>query len=140
MKRTPKRPPTPKKRPRVRARKLAVTRPRKVEAAPKAKAKPKAAKAPVRVQTPVRVQAQPEIVRPRPALTVVPPRREVVAQNHRFRVGETLQFTPSAFDRSAVRGLYEVVRLLPAESLGHQYRVRCVADGHERVVSESQLA
>ncbi len=59
--------------------------------------------------------------------------------DHKFRIGETLHFTPSAFDRSAPRGLYEVVRLLPAESMGFQYRVKCVADGHERVVAESQL-
>jgi hypothetical protein len=64
---------------------------------------------------------------------------EVVVRDHKFRVGETLQYTPSAFDRSAPRGLYQVVRLLPAESLGHQYRIKCIADGHERVVSESQL-
>jgi hypothetical protein len=60
-------------------------------------------------------------------------------QDHKFNVGETLQFTPSAFDRSAPRGLYEVVRLLPPGGLGQQYRVKCVADGHERVVAESQL-
>ena len=62
-----------------------------------------------------------------------------VMQAHKFQVGETRHFTPSAFDRSAPRGLYEIVRLLPAEGLGHQYRVKCVADGHERVVTESQL-
>ncbi len=60
-------------------------------------------------------------------------------QDHKFQIGETLHFTPSAFDRSAPRGLYQVVRLLPAEHLGHQYRVKSVTDGHERVVSESQL-
>jgi hypothetical protein len=37
------------------------------------------------------------------------------------------------------RGDYEIVRLLPAERLGNQYRVRSVADGHERVVPEMQL-
>jgi hypothetical protein len=60
-------------------------------------------------------------------------------QDHKFHVGETLQFRPSAFDRSAPRGAYEIVRLLPAEGFGHQYRVKCLADGHERVVTESQL-
>jgi hypothetical protein len=60
-------------------------------------------------------------------------------QPHKFHVGETLNFTPSAYDRATPRGAYEVVRLLPAEQMGNQYRVRCVADGHERVVAESQL-
>jgi hypothetical protein len=58
---------------------------------------------------------------------------------HKFQVGETRHFTPSAFDRMTPRGLYEIVRLLPAEGLGHQYRVKSIADGHERVVTEGQL-
>ncbi len=60
-------------------------------------------------------------------------------QVHKFQVGETRHFTPSAYDRAKPRGLYEIVRLLPAEGGGHQYRVKSVADGHERVVAESQL-
>jgi hypothetical protein len=60
--------------------------------------------------------------------------------SHKFRVGDTRHFTPSAFDRAAPRGAYQIVRLLPPEQLGYQYRVRCVADGHERVVPEMQLA
>ena len=60
-------------------------------------------------------------------------------QPHKFQVGETRHFRPSAFDRMTPRGLYEIVRLLPAEGLGHQYRVKSVADGHERVVTEGQL-
>lgn len=58
---------------------------------------------------------------------------------HKFRVGETRQFSPSAFDQAAPRGIYEIVRLLPPGGLGNQYRVRCLADGHERVVPEVQL-
>lgn len=60
-------------------------------------------------------------------------------QTHKYQVGETRHFTPSAFDRASPRGAYEIVRLLPPEHLGFQYRVRCIADGHERVVVESQL-
>ena len=60
-------------------------------------------------------------------------------KSHKFRIGETRHFTPSAFDRAAPGGLYEIMRLLPPEALGNQYRIRCIADGHERVVPEMQL-
>ena len=61
-------------------------------------------------------------------------------QTHKFQVGDTCHFRPSAFDRMARQGAYEVVRLLPAEGLGHQYRIKSTVDGHERVVSEAQLS
>ena len=58
---------------------------------------------------------------------------------HKFQVGDTLQYTPSAFDRGTPRGMYLIMRLLPAEGFGAQYRIKSVTDGHERVVLESQL-
>lgn len=60
-------------------------------------------------------------------------------QQHKFRLGQTIRFTPSAFDQSATRGSYTIVRLLPAEDWDNQYRIKSVLDGHERVVKESQL-
>jgi hypothetical protein len=59
---------------------------------------------------------------------------------HRFQAGQTVEFTPSLFDRGAKRGRYRVVRCLPPEGRDNQYRVASVVDGHERVVRESQLA
>ncbi len=58
---------------------------------------------------------------------------------HRYRVGQTVNFKPDRREQSARRGRYEIVRLLPAEGIDNQYRVRSVSDGHERVVRESQL-
>jgi len=60
-------------------------------------------------------------------------------QDHKYAVGQTVQFTPGAFDRAAPRGTYTVVRHLPPESRNNQYRIKSTADGHERVVKESQL-
>ena len=37
------------------------------------------------------------------------------------------------------RGTYTIARLLPSETLEHQYRVKNIRDNHERVVRESQL-
>lgn len=60
-------------------------------------------------------------------------------QRHKFDVGQTIQFSPSVFERAAPRGAYTVVRQLPADDGDNQYRVKNIVDGHERVVRESQL-
>ncbi len=61
-------------------------------------------------------------------------------KNHKFAVGQTVRFSPGAQLAATLRGSYKIVRLLPAEANDHQYRVKSVLDGHERVVKESQLS
>ena len=60
-------------------------------------------------------------------------------EDHKFAVGQTVQFTPGALDRAAPRGTYTIVRLLPPAARVNQYRIKSTADGHERVVQEVQL-
>ena len=60
--------------------------------------------------------------------------------NHKFTVGQQLDFLPGPRDGNVPRGKYKVQRLLPSETKDPQYRVKCDTDGHERVVSETQLA
>lgn len=60
-------------------------------------------------------------------------------QKHRFEVGETVEFTAGGSYPPAARGLYTVLRQLPAEGDGYQYRVKNLSDGHERMVREGQL-
>ncbi len=60
-------------------------------------------------------------------------------QKHRFEVGETVEFTAGGSYPPAARGLYKVLRQLPSEGDGYQYRVKNLADGHERMVREGQL-
>jgi len=59
---------------------------------------------------------------------------------HKFKVGETVELHPGRLDPNAPRGLYRIERLLPVESGNAQYRVKYIADGHERVVTESHLS
>ena len=59
---------------------------------------------------------------------------------HKFAVGQTVRFSPDARSSANLRGNYRILRLLPAEANDHQYRVKSVLDGHERVVRESQLS
>lgn len=58
---------------------------------------------------------------------------------HKFKVGEMVEFHPGGSYLAKMRGQYEVIRLLPAEGEGPQYRLKSVADGHERIVREGQL-
>jgi hypothetical protein len=64
---------------------------------------------------------------------------EIKMEDHKFAVGQTVQFTPGALDRAAPRGTYTIVRLLPPAARVNQYRIKSTADGHERVVQEVQL-
>lgn len=59
---------------------------------------------------------------------------------HKFNVGQEVSFLPSSMDFNVPRGTYRIVRQLPLESVGFQYRVKNVSDGHERIIRESQLA
>jgi hypothetical protein len=59
---------------------------------------------------------------------------------HKFRVGQVMNFTPHRTVDPGSRGRYTIVRLLPIEGRVLQYRVRSSTDGHERVVQENELA
>jgi hypothetical protein len=58
---------------------------------------------------------------------------------HKFRVGQAVDFSPDPGVDRLSRGRYTIVRLLPLEGNTPQYRIKSAADGHERLVRESQL-
>jgi hypothetical protein len=60
--------------------------------------------------------------------------------NHKFKVGQLVNFAPSRSGMPASGRQYEVVRLLPPESGELQYRVKCKGDTFERVARESELS
>ncbi|HUD53030.1 hypothetical protein [Parvibaculum sp.] len=60
-------------------------------------------------------------------------------QSHKFQIGQTVEFQPGGSYLATARGHYVVVRQLPTEGAGYQYRVKSVTDGHERIVRENQL-
>jgi len=62
-----------------------------------------------------------------------------VITSHKYEVGHVVNFTPGKSNPEAMSGSFEVLRHLPYDGSENLYRVRCVADGHERVVRESQL-
>ena len=58
---------------------------------------------------------------------------------HKFAVGQRLEFLSHPSASHVPRGDYTVVRQLPNNSPDREYRVKSVADGHERVMLESQF-
>jgi len=58
---------------------------------------------------------------------------------HKFSVGEAVEYYGSRrFDRLA-GGRYTIVRLLPIEGNAPQYRIRSALDGRERMVNEGEI-
>ena len=58
---------------------------------------------------------------------------------HKYRVGQAVEFVPNwAVDRSA-KGRYKVVRLFLGERNAPRYRIKHEVDGHERMVGENEL-
>lgn len=58
---------------------------------------------------------------------------------HKFAIGARVEFSPGRSELHVPRGIYTIVRLLPAEANDWQYRVKNAHDGHERIIRESQL-
>ena len=59
---------------------------------------------------------------------------------HRYRVGQAVQFVPGRGVIQSAKGHYTIVRLLPPEGNSPQYRIKNRTDGHERMVQEAELA
>jgi hypothetical protein len=60
---------------------------------------------------------------------------------HAFHVGQLVRATGKFSDRTGQEGMYEVVRLLPADTDGvPKYRIKSAARGTERVVNQPEIA
>jgi hypothetical protein len=59
---------------------------------------------------------------------------------HKFRVGQKVALVRGRVAGPADPSKFEIVRTLPESGGNNQYRVRSLADGHERVVMEPELA
>jgi hypothetical protein len=64
---------------------------------------------------------------------------EATVAQHKFKIGQTVNYTSGPFGRGTAGNLYKVTRLLPLEGDDFQYRIKSSDEPHERVVSESQL-
>lgn len=58
---------------------------------------------------------------------------------HKFKPGQTVTVVVRRYE-STPAGRFRIVRALPTEQGIKQYRIQSVMDGHERVVSEAEIA
>lgn len=65
--------------------------------------------------------------------------RDVRNPEHKFRVGQSVQFSPGRGVDHRSKGQYTIVLLRPLDGNAPQYRVRNEVDGHERIVRENEL-
>ena len=58
---------------------------------------------------------------------------------HKFTIGANVYYEPT-FGNAAARGKYKIVRQLPVENDNRlSYRIKSVAEKHERIAPESEL-
>ena len=58
---------------------------------------------------------------------------------HRFRVGQTVNYTPASSGTVKADAVFKVTQLMPAADDELQYRIRSASEPHERMAKESQL-
>jgi hypothetical protein len=59
--------------------------------------------------------------------------------DHRFKVGQTVSYTPAFSGTVKAGAVFKVTQLMPAAADGLQYRIRAASEPYERVAKESQL-
>jgi hypothetical protein len=59
---------------------------------------------------------------------------------HKFKVGQSVRFTPGKMTRPAGAQAYKIVRILPAEGGEYHYRIKSVYESFERMAAESELS
>ena len=57
---------------------------------------------------------------------------------YKFKIGQTVYFHPKPPNDSP-RGVYQIVRRLPAAEGEFQYVIRSMSEEHQRVAKESEL-
>ena len=58
---------------------------------------------------------------------------------HKFRVGQVVDFSPGRGVDRGSKGSFTIVRLLPIEGNTPQYQIRNNMDGQERRVDENEI-
>ncbi|MFZ1150692.1 MAG: hypothetical protein WAR76_13280 [Xanthobacteraceae bacterium] len=59
--------------------------------------------------------------------------------NHKFKIGQSVNYTSGPFGAGSASGVYQITQLLPPEGDDFQYKIKSAAEPHERVAKESQL-
>jgi hypothetical protein len=58
---------------------------------------------------------------------------------HKFKIGQLVDYTPGSMSVRASSGEYKIVRLLPSEGFDQLYRIKSIGEAFERVAKEHEL-
>jgi hypothetical protein len=58
---------------------------------------------------------------------------------HKYRVGQAVEFFPERGVEHTAKGRFKIVHLFLGEGNAPRYRIKHEVDGHERMVSEAEL-
>ena len=58
---------------------------------------------------------------------------------HKYKVGQAVEFFPERGVEHTAKGRFKIVRLLLDASNAPRYHIKHEVDGHERMVGESEL-
>ncbi|SDO25845.1 hypothetical protein SAMN04488061_0716 [Filomicrobium insigne] len=61
-------------------------------------------------------------------------------QQHKFKVGQTVNFRPGRSNMAITSREYKIIRLLPAVGGQPQYRIKSTGEPFERVAQENNLS
>ena len=64
---------------------------------------------------------------------------EDAVRSHRFKIGQSVNYTLGPFGVGSGSGVYKITQLLPPEGDDFQYKIKSAAEPHEKIVKESQL-
>ena len=59
---------------------------------------------------------------------------------HKFKVGQSVRFTPGKMTPPAGGQAYTIVRALPVEDGEYRYRIKSMYEPYERIARESELS
>ncbi len=60
--------------------------------------------------------------------------------DHKFKIGQTLNYQPHRTSYSAGPNKCKILKLLSTEGYDPKYRIKCLNENFDRVVEESELA
>jgi len=66
-------------------------------------------------------------------------KKEDAVTSHKFKIGQSVNYTSGLFGAGSASGVYQITQLLPPEGDDFQYKIKSAAEPHERVAKESQL-
>jgi hypothetical protein len=64
---------------------------------------------------------------------------EDAVSGHKFKIGQSVNYTSGPFGAGNASSIYKITQLLPSEGDDFQYKIKSAAEPHERVAKESQL-